>query len=82
MSKRTRNEEGYRNTQTEDGCFSPHISRRTSQRIVKYCQQQNINKTKFVEDCVNERLDVLEREALNAMSKEMLIEMLLFEREH
>lgn len=80
--KRTRNEEGYRNTPTQDGRFSPHISRKTSRRIVRYCEQQNINKTKFVEDCVNDRLDILERELLAGLSKEMLIEMLLCKHEY
>lgn len=70
----------YRNTPSRDGSFSPKLSEKTSKRIVKYCEQMNINKTKFVEDCVIAQLDILEREALNSMSKEMLIEMLLAQK--
>ena len=77
---RTRHESNYRNTPTKDGCFSPKLSRKVSRRIIRYCEQQDLNKTKFVECCVAERLDTLEREALNSMPKEMLIEMLLTEK--
>ena len=77
---RSRREDNYRNTPTKDGCFSPKLSRRVSRRIIRYCEQQDINKTKFVESCVAERLDTLEREALNGMPKEMLIEMLLADK--
>ena len=74
---RSRFESNYRKTSTKDGCFSPKLSQKISKRIIRYCERQDINKTKFVEDCVAERLDVLERESLNGMSKEMLIEMIL-----
>lgn len=77
---RIRNEDGYRNTPTKDGCFSPKLSRKVTKRIIRYCEQQDINKTKFVENCVAERLDTLEREALISMPKEMLIEMILSDK--
>lgn len=54
----TRNE-GYRKTPSKDGCFSPRISEKTTRRLIRYCESQNFNKSKFVEDCINERLDVL-----------------------
>ena len=76
----TRNE-GYRKTPSKDGCFSPKISEKTTRRLIRYCESQNFNKSKFVEDCINERLDVLERETLNSMPKEMLVELLLSKKE-
>lgn len=72
-----RNEENYRNTPSRDGCFSPKLSEKVSKRIIRFCEKQDINKTHFVETCVMERLDYLEREALSNLPKEMLIEMLL-----
>ena len=74
---KTRTEECYRHTRTKDGGFSPKLSQPVVKRLIRYCEQQNLNKTKFVEKCVTERLEVLEKEALNNMPKEMLIEMLL-----
>lgn len=74
---KTRTEECYRYTHTKDGGFSPKLSQPVVKRLIRYCEQQNLNKTKFVEKCVTERLEVLEKEALNNMTKEMLIEMLL-----
>lgn len=77
----TRNTDGYRNTPSKDGSFSPRLSPKTTRRLIRYCESQNFNKMKFVEDCVNERLDVLERETLNSMPKEMLIELLMAKKE-
>ena len=77
----TRNTDGYRNTLSRDGSFSPRLSQMTTRRLMRYCESQNFNKTKFVEDCVNERLDVLERETLNSMPKEMLVELLMSKKE-
>lgn len=77
----TRNTDGYRNTPSKDGSFSPRLSPKTTRRLIRYCESQNFNKTKFVEDCVNERLDVLERETLNSMPKEMLVELLMSKKE-
>ena len=71
--RKKRNEESYRNTLSADGSFSPHISIKTSKRISAYCKLTNQNKTKFVEKCCNERLDVLETEYLISLSKEDLI---------
>lgn len=77
----TRNTDGYRNTPSKDGSFSPRLSPKTTRRLIRYCESQNFNKTKFVEDCVNERLDDLERETLNSMPKEMLVELLMSKKE-
>ena len=73
--RKKRIEENYRNTLSADGRFSPHISIKTSKRISAYCKFTNQNKTKFVEKCCNERLDVLETETeyLVSLPKEDLI---------
>ena len=70
---RTRNEQGYRDTKAKNGGFSPILSASTAARIAKYCKINNINKTRFVEKCVNERLDVLEQEMFDNMTREELI---------
>lgn len=78
-NSRTRNETGYRNVTSRSGQFSPHINEHTSSRLSRYCKKMNINKTKFVEQCINEKLDVLEREMLEDLNKEELIELCMKE---
>ena len=73
---RTRNEDGYRNTESKNGVFSPHISKATATRLTKWCARENINKTRFVESCINEKLDMLEEEFLQSLTKEELIEII------
>ena len=73
-------ETGYRNVTSTNGVFSPHISRKTAERLTRYCKQMNLNKTKFVELCINERLDILERQMLENFSKAELINMILGEK--
>lgn len=74
---RERNETTFRNASSKDGSFSPHIGRPTTERLTKYCKETNQNRTRFVERCINERLDVLESEFYQALTKEQLIEMLM-----
>ena len=69
--------ESYRDTISKDGGLTAHISARTAERMRNYCSRQNVAVGRFAEDCINARLDVLEREAYNSMPKEMLVELLL-----
>lgn len=59
-----------------NGEFSPRFDRKTAERIWRYCKAKDLNKTHFVIACVNERLDTLEDEMLEALSKEELIKMI------
>lgn len=61
-ARRERVENNCRNVSSKDGGFSPHIGKATAERLTKYCRNANMNRTKFVEKCINERLDVLENE--------------------
>lgn len=67
----------YRDTSSKDGSLTAHISLETAERVRVYYYRQNIATGKFIEDCLNAQLDILEREAYNSMPKEMLIELLL-----
>lgn len=71
--RKERNETNFRNTVSNDGTFSPHIGKTTTERLTKYCKLRNINRTKFVESCINTSLDTLEEEYLHGLSKEELI---------
>lgn len=59
-----------------NGEFSPRFDRKTAERIWRYCKAKDLNKTHFVIACVNERLDTLEDEMLEALSREELIKMI------
>ena len=74
---RTRDEQNYRNVRSNDGTFSPHLSKTINDRVSRYCKMTNQNRTRFVEHCINAQLDVLEREALMSKSKEELIDYIL-----
>lgn len=75
--RKDRTEVNCRNTRSKDGTFSPHIGKQTAERATNYCHLMNINRTKFVEQCVNDRLDVLEREFYEGLTKDELIDLIL-----
>ena len=77
MSRRKRIEGNYRAVTSEDGTFSPHISKYTNERITSYCIRNNKNKTKFVEYCCNLVLDDIEMEFYESMPKNELIKLLI-----
>ena len=78
--RKTRTEIGYRATTQKRGGFAPHLPDDVTKRIVRYCKATNQNKTRFVTDCVNSQLDILEKQAFSSYTKEELIEILLAER--
>lgn len=75
--RKERTEVSCRNTKSKDGTFTPRINKPTAERLIRYCSLKDLNKTKFVEQCVNERLDALEREFFESMSKDELIDMIM-----
>ena len=77
MARKSRNETNCRNVSSKDGSFTPHIPKETANRITRYCKITNQNKTKFVDKCMKECLDALEREILGNLSKEELIDLLI-----
>ena len=61
-----------------DGRYQPNISKETTDRLVRFCKAAGITaKGKFVEQCINEKLDKAERELYEKKSKEELINLLL-----
>lgn len=75
-ARKERVEDNFRNVKAKDGTFSPHIGKATTDRLTKYCHNINMNRTKFVEKCINERLDILENEYYFSLSKEELVQLL------
>lgn len=73
---RTRNESVCRATTSRNGEFSPKINAITASRVTYYCKLTNKNRTKFVEECINAQLDILEDEYYQSLSKDELIELI------
>lgn len=55
--------------------FTPIISANTASRITYYCKLTKKNRNKFVEECINAQLDILENEYYQSLSKDELIEL-------
>lgn len=72
--------ETYRNVTSQDGSLTIHLMNPLANRVRGICQQRNISVMKFVEDCMNIQLDRVERESLESLTKEMLIELYLTEK--
>ena len=56
-SKRKRNEDGYRDTESKDGTISSTIERETAMRVKLICKHRNISKTKYINQAVKEKLE-------------------------
>lgn len=75
--RKDRTEMGCRNTKSKNGTFTPHIATQTAERLTKYCHLTNINRTKFVEQCINKQLDWLEKEYYESLTKDDLIALVM-----
>lgn len=75
--RRQRNEEKYRNTISRNKKFSPEIDEYTAERVRRYCKAKDISKTKFVIECVNNQLDILEPGFYESLTKEELLKLIL-----
>lgn len=79
--RKSRVETEYRHTCAKDGGITVHICRDIAERVRRYCQLTNQNKTMFVVRCVKERLDELEEklaeEILREKTKDELIQMII-----
>lgn len=70
---RTREENGFRNSKpSKSGGLTLHIKKSTAERLTQYCKNVNTNRTKLAEDCINARLDDLEDEYLESLTREEL----------
>ena len=56
-SKRKRNEDGYRDTESKDGTISSRIVGKTALGVKFICKHRNISKTKYINQAVKEKLE-------------------------
>ena len=55
--KRTRNEDGYRDSESMDGTISASIEKELAVRVKFICKHRNISKTKYINQAVKEKLE-------------------------
>lgn len=67
----------FKNTAAKDGRYSVHIRGSLNSRLTEYCRARNLNKAKYVEQAVAERLEKDECEWLNTLDKESLVRYIL-----
>ena len=67
----------YKETKSKTGKLQVDINQELTKRITTYCKNNNLNKSKFVEECVDRNLSRLEKEYYSNLSKEELINILL-----
>lgn len=77
MDRKKRNESGCRNIKSKDGTFGPRLNKTVSERLTKFCKETNRNRTEFVIECINNQLDILEKEYYESLTREELIDKLL-----
>lgn len=66
----------YRNSKSKNGSLSLKLSPETAQAVKEYCHLNNLNCTKFVEQIMAEKMQELEQNKYDGLTKEELIEML------
>ncbi len=73
----TKREFKYKESKSKNGSYSPHLTAKVAKRLSIYCKKTNQNRTRFIEKVLNEKLDELEIEMLNNLSKQELIDLYL-----
>ena len=78
--RKERVENGYRKVTSNDGSFSPHIRKEVNEVLSRYCRITNQNKTRVVEMCIVKQINSMEKDFLESMTKEQLIDFIQHDR--
>ena len=70
--KKTTNRD-YKKTNNMTGEFGTKLNKEVNERLTEYCRAKNLNKTKYVNQIVMERLDQDLNDMYSSMTKEELI---------
>ena len=71
--KTTNRDYKFKRTNNMTGEFGTKLNKEVNERLTEFCREKNLNKTKYVNQIVMERLDQDLNELYNSMSKEELI---------
>ena len=79
--KKTNRDYRFKRTNNMTGEFGTKLNKEVNERLTEFCRAKNLNKTKYVNQIVMERLDQDLNELYNSMTKEELIRYLTDRRQ-
>lgn len=71
--KTTNRDYKFKKTNNMTGEFGTKLNKEVNERLTEYCRAKNLNKTKYVNQIVMERLDQDLNDMYSSMTKEELI---------
>ena len=67
----------YKNTISKTGIYTLHINAELNKQISEYCKMKNLNKAKYLNECISKAIQSDESEFLSTLSKEELVQIIL-----
>ena len=67
----------YKNTVSKTGIYTLHINAELNKQISEYCKMKNLNKAKYLNECISKAIQSDEGEYLSTLSKEELVQIIL-----
>ena len=67
----------YKNTVSKTGIYTLHINAELNKQISEYCKMKNLNKAKYLNECISKAIQSDEGEFLSTLSKEELVQIIL-----
>ena len=67
----------YKNTVSKPGIYTLHINAELNKQISEYCKMKNLNKAKYLNECISKAIQNDENEFLSTLSKEELVQIIL-----
>ena len=67
----------YKNTVSKTGIYTLHINAELNKQISEYCKMKNLNKAKYLNECISKAIQSDESEFLSTLSKEDLLQIIL-----
>lgn len=67
----------YKNTVSKTGIYTLHINAELNKQISEYCKMKNLNKSKYLNECISKAIRSDESEFLSTLSKEELVQIIL-----
>lgn len=67
----------YKNVVSKNGIYTLHINAELNGRISSYCKMKNLNKSKYLNDCINKAVREDEMQFLQELPKDELIRIIM-----
>ncbi len=67
----------FKNTVSKDGQYTLHLNADLNRKVSEYCKMKNINKAKYINECISKALEKDESEYLQSLTKEELVSIIM-----